>query len=307
MNPVEIALFRAHARAQDRLNRDPSLIDRIERTRKRDLYKNPLRLWALVLRANDKRIDPECLTPIVGEHEWDENSAQCAIEEITLDAEAVRRLCSAVMIPFPGVSINEAARLFGVNRTTIFRWSRRIDVPLVMDYYCKRNGRDLHRADKYVWTRSPIDPAGKVWSPPWDEPGVRPNLIGNIPDEFEQTLRRTHRPTSSRCYTRFLECPQCLKWCLKLYWPQRVWTVGDQTGIAESNKSPRPQSGGPLPRERETEGFRCRRCAKLIYESAERTSTSAPGRKANVWDRYVKRATGCVVRGRDINVTGSRI
>lgn len=294
MNSTEIALFTAHARARDQMRTDPGLVERAARVQRRALYTNPLRSWSLVLRANDKRIDPECLSPIVGYHEWDEDSPQCAIEAITLDAETVRKLCSPVMIPYPGVSIDEAAKRFGVNRTTIFRWSRREDVPLVMNYYCKRNGRDMHRAEKDVWTRSPIDPAGQVWTPPWDEPGR--DLTMSMPENFSQVLRRTHRPTSSRCFTRFLECPQCLKWCLKLYCPRRVWTICDQTR-RETEVSPHPN---PLPGERGPERFLCRKCARLIYESAERTSTSAPGRPANIWDRYVKRATGCVVRGRDL-------
>ena len=320
MNPVELAIFAAHARASDQLKSDPALAQRTARTAARGLYANPLRSWSLVLRANDKRIDRLCASEIIDYHEWDENSPQCAIEEITLDAQTVRALCAPVMIPFPGVSIDEAARLLGVNRTTIFRWGRshqsktqdnaqlttrplapslsgsgnswlRTEGRLVIDYYCKRNGRDLHRADKYVWTRAPVDPAGEVWTVPWDD--ARPDLTLNIPDGFIQKLQRTHRPMASRVYTRFLECPQCAQWCFKLFWPRPIWTVGDQIGT-----NAQTQKGGNT----EMGGFQCRRCAKLIYESAERTSTPASGRRANIWDRYVKRATDCLVRGCDVNI-----
>ena len=52
------------------------------------------------------------------------------------------------------------------------------------------------------------------------------------------------------------------------------------------------------------ERFVCRKCAGLVYESAERTSRGgAAGIRVDVWDRLVQRISGGVLRGREVVVT----
>lgn len=292
MHPHEPALFAAYIKKVS----NPS-------PRTRSTYTRPLRSWALALRANDKRIDTYCDPTTVDYHEWNEDSPLCAIDEIVLSAAIIKRLCGPISIPYPGVSIDEAARILGVNRTTIFRRARSQHSQLVIDYYCKRYGRDLHRAEKLVWTRSPINPNGDVWTVPWDEPRVGGRELHlNIASDWSQIIRRTHRPLATRVYSRFLQCPQCGSWNYILFFPQPIWTVGDQVGTKQSpHPSPSATADLRLPGERGLDGFVCRTCAKLIYESAERTSRPAPGRCVNVWDRYVKRATDGRLCGRDLD------
>ena len=47
--------------------------------------------------------------------------------------------------------------------------------------------------------------------------------------------------------------------------------------------------------------FTCRRCANLIYESAEKTSAPSPGRTVDHHDRFIRRLSGGVLRGDDLD------
>ncbi len=46
--------------------------------------------------------------------------------------------------------------------------------------------------------------------------------------------------------------------------------------------------------------FACRGCAKLLYESTERTSRPAKGRTVDHWDRFIRRLTAGTLRGKDV-------
>lgn len=182
------------------------------------------------------------------------------------------------------------------------------------------------RGEILVWTRSSVDTGGVVWSGPWGAQ-VR-ELSRRVPLEFEQVLCRRVKflPQGSRL-ERWC-CPDCGEWVAKVYWAQRVRRMGEESRHAESQAREGGASGvdagaqaweeamGELEGRAEGQagvsapargagrhpgkGFVCRRCADLIYESAERTSKAGRHGTANIWNRFVQRISGGVLRGRDV-------
>ena len=246
------------------------------------IYQRPLRSWALVLRAHDKRLPSG---EVVNYEQFDDDGPDCAVSRITLTGELVRTLCGPITIPWPGVTINAAAKRFGVNRSTIHNWAKKGRI--VMDVYPKRGGKKNRCSEKRVWTRSPLDPAGDVYAGPWGT--IRQHLAQRVPRDFQQSLLRTHRYLRTTVMA-FMRCPKCGKWRKNLYWPQPIWTLKMAMGMA---------SRGELYR-RYTDGFVCRQCAGFIYESVERRSRPASGYRVDCWDRFVKRISGGVLGGDDV-------
>jgi len=255
-------------------------------------YTRPVRSQCLVLRASDRRVDelsdemvvPAGYVEVEPGHERD-------VQAVRVNAGVVSRLCGPVSIFWPGVSVAQAARRFGVNPTTVRRWAKRGLV--VMD-------RDVNRADPKrstwrVWTRQAVDPSGQVWSGPWWGGGAG-HLAESIPQGFGQTLLRTHRCLGAKSIVWEWLCAGCGRRAAKVYRPVEVLTVGKWLGEQETGAGDAVLLG-----EGRSEGrFVCRRCVGLIYESSERTSQPERGRGVNVWDRFVKRVSGGVLRGRDV-------
>src|SRR5690554_1071486 len=118
MDSIDLALFDEH----EKLLADPRKRAKRAAILAGSTYTRPLRSWCLVLRANDKRIDALCPARALDDMDWGDDQPLCAVDEFLVTAEAVRMLCGPVKIPWPGVSVDEAAARFGVNRTTILRW-----------------------------------------------------------------------------------------------------------------------------------------------------------------------------------------
>lgn len=318
-------------------------------------YARPLRSWALVLRADDKRI-------------VDDDDAG----SVTVDAELVRMCCGPVAIDYPGVPLDEAADLFGVNRTTVARWANpegrrerqgKVEDPRGVGWakaaglegkkrkskgkgerltwwqdvqrqmeaagdhprfgrlrVVRVTGRRLmlehevnhanpKRGVTRVWTPTAegLDPGGDVWSAEWGQ--ARQGLAERLPEAFEQRLKRVERglggggvetPSALRSRVRQWGCPREQGGCgglfYKLYLPLPTWSL-----LAV-------MAGWRMPVEMHGLRFRCKGCAGLVYESAERSSspgvlTSGERRRVDAWDRFVKRVSGglltrrCVERG----------
>jgi hypothetical protein len=203
----DIALLNAWDREHAKAKADPSRLQKVLQRRQMATYTRPLRSWSLVLRACDSRID-------------DNNSMGL----VRIDRAAIRRLCSPVKIDEP-VSLDEAARLFGVNRTTVSRWADPVDSGLTWyqdvqgqieamsdmkwppSTYCvdgKRlmleyflNRADRKRSQARVWTPGfyGIDPGGEVWSGDWGE--TRAGLADRVSEGFVQQLQRVDRRLGS--------------------------------------------------------------------------------------------------------------
>lgn len=359
MDDTERALVAAFDRAAGRLlsgGCDPAERARLLRRVGSKVVSANLRSWAIVLRANDAR-----LTRAFG------TGGEGGLHELVLSGWDVRAFCGPVVIDPPGVSLTEAARLFGVNRTTVSRWAdaapegragvgtdagcvsagrmrvspagatsappsgkrvtwkqeverqvaearalaagERLGPPasyrvrgrrLVLDYSVNR--ADRKRDVVRVWTPLAygVDPGGEVAQAGWG-PACR-WLVGRVPGEFEQVLLRRRRRLSARSWVWEWCCSAagggCGGWVAKLYWPMAVWTLGARVHEGEAARC-RGEVGGW------GGGFVCRRCAGVVYESAE--GRSSPGvrgdgsrRRVDGWDRYVKRMSGGVLTGRSV-------
>jgi len=317
---LDRVLLSAWHRAQERLTQDPDALAAVFRRRQMSAYARPLRSWSLVLRANDKRIP-------------DDNTQGA----VALDAERVRAWCSPVKIPYPGVSLDDAACLFGVNRTTVARWANPIDsqrtwwqevqrqireqgdlwyppstylvqgTHLMLEHFV--NQANIKRSTTLVWTPGiyGLDGGGEVWSADWGE--LRVGLAERVPGDFLQQLQRVDRrldgagcsaSPARRVRSRVFQwvCPEddggCGRLVYKLYLPMPTWTLMQALG------------GVTTPIDLHGLAFRCLRCAGLLYESAERTSS--PGRRrrggrrrVDVWDRFIKRISGGVLRGGEVD------
>ena len=317
---LDRTLMSAWGRAFEKLKDEPEQLDRILRRRGMSTYARPLRSWSLVLRSNDKRID-------------DDNTQGF----VRMDRAAILHLCSPVHIPYPGVSLDEAAHRFGVNRTTVSRWANPIDSSLTWWQEIQQQIRELgdtlyppktyrvrgqrlmlehelnraniKRSVTRVWTPTAdgLDPGGEVWSADWGR--LRSGLAQQVPLDFVQELQRLDRrlnrngtPTSATPIpSRVLQwvCPAADGGC-----GRRVYKL-----YLSMPTWTLWQALGGLEMEKGVADsamcFLCKSCAGLVYESSERTST--PGirnngqpRRLDVWDRFLKRISGGVLTRKDV-------
>lgn len=199
------AILDAWHRAHEEAKGDPDKLKAILRRREMSTYTRPLRSFSLVLRANDSRIE---------DNNWFGN--------VRIDRARIRQLCSPVNIPYPGETLDEAARLFGVNRTTVSRWANPEDSGLTWWQDVKRQMREMSdlrwpprkyevvgrrlmlehfhneanpkRSKTHVWTPGyhGLDPSGEVWSDELWAP-TRAGLADKVAPSFVQQLQRVDR------------------------------------------------------------------------------------------------------------------
>lgn len=315
------ALLDAWHRAHQQLKDDPAKFDAILRRRAMSTYTRPLRSWSLVLRANDKRIE-------------DNNSMGL----VRMDGARVKQFCSPVKIDEP-VSLDVAARLFGVNRTTVSRWADPVDSELtwyqdvqrqvressdmkyppstfriegkrlMLDHFVNR--ANIKRSVTRVWTPGfyGLDPGGEVWSANWGS--LRTDLAAKVQPSFVQQLTRVDRklggltssvPTGFRVRSRVWQwvCPEVDGGCGRLVY--KLYLPMPYWTLAQAFGD---VGGLEMDDSTPSARFLCLRCAGLVYESAELGAT--PGwrkggsrRRVDVLDRLVKRLSGGVLRRREV-------
>lgn len=106
---LDLKLMEAWFAVRDRAvgaGADRELVETIFRRHAGKLLSRPLRSWSLVLRASDGRIPDDSGMGVV-----------------RVDRSRVVAWCGRVRIDRPGVSMDEASALLGVNRTTVSRWA----------------------------------------------------------------------------------------------------------------------------------------------------------------------------------------
>ena len=325
MDELDAALLEAWAEVQGRKSEVPA--------GKLGAYlSRPLRSWSVVLRANDPRLGG-------GEHighvRFDADGPWCELEELQLWGCEMKWLCAPIRIGPPGVPLVEAARRLGVGVNTIRRYEQRGlvsvrrfgkrarlkkagggrkntptvrgDASIATHHRASGERRnDRGQIEDVRWCPYPrrfptmnyclmttngwIDPGGEVWAGPWGT--LRRMVIEDVADDFEQRLRRAHRPVGRQRGMWQWQCPGCGRWCYKLYWPMPTVTIQRRLDCGSELRDE-----GDAIAER---GFSCRRCAKLVYESVERT-----GQAVDVWGRFVQRISEGVLRGRDVNKASS--
>ncbi|MEO0474522.1 MAG: hypothetical protein AAF085_00945 [Planctomycetota bacterium] len=290
------AWYCAHQHAKG----DPEKLKAILRRREMSTYTRPLRSFSLVLRANDSRID--------------DNSA---FGNVRMDRARVRQLCSPVEIPYPGETLDEAARLFGVNRTTVSRWAdpedsgltwwqdvqgqieamRDLRWPpsryevigkrLMLEHY--HNVANTKRSVTRVWTPSAhgLDPGGEVWSDELWAP-TRAGLADQVDPAFVQQLQRVDRKLGAgqgaqvpskgpRSRVWQWVCPEADGGCGRLVY--KLYLPMPVWTLLRVFGEQDELEPEVSPGAVAPKAFLCQRCAGLIYESAERGSS--PGRRNN--------------------------
>ncbi|MCC7406705.1 MAG: hypothetical protein IT442_01450 [Phycisphaeraceae bacterium] len=201
----------------------------------------------------------------------------------------VERLCLPVRIDWPGVRVGEAARLLGVNVKTVWEWTkgeveedgslrREWGKRLVRDEYVNR--ADRKRNAVRVWSRGGVM-AGEVWAGPWGDQ-VAEAMVGRVRASFSQRLIRERHELTERCGQWRWVCPECGGRVLRMVWAMEPWTVLSAKGVR----------GLGVWRGGEEEGFRCVRCAGVVYESSERRWRKGEEGERVFWERWVRRMIG---------------
>ncbi len=269
--------------------------------------REALRSWAPAIRAGDRRWIPG--RPVDSE----KGARNLFGEVIDLDGVEARAMCRPIRIDPPGLSIASAAERFGVGINTIRRWEKRGIVAIDRDPVYPRRRPRWNVC--WVTTRGEVDPGGEVWSMPWG--AVRRMLVDAIPEAWSQSLVRVRRAIGAQGGQWQWCCPCCGAMAFKLYWPMPHVTVprwmAQMAGGGHHTVSTKPRNvrtSGQRDRQStlcpagqsvapQISGFSCRRCAGLVYESAERTSHK-DGRAVDVWDRFIGRIGAGRLRGRDV-------
>jgi hypothetical protein len=294
----DIALLNAWDREHAKAKGDPSRLQKVLQRRAMSTYIRPLRSWSLVLRACDSRIE-------------DNNSMGL----VRMTGARIRQLCSNVKIDYPGVSLDEAARDFGVNRTTVSRWANPIDSgltwyqdvlgqieamsdmkwpPRTYQVQGKRlmlehfhNDANPKRSSTRVWTEPyfGIDPSGEVWSADWGE--LRVGLADKVPEGFVQQLQRVDRklgcqttgrvasPAAPRARVWQWVCPKFDGGCGRRVY--KLYLPMPVWTLVDAYAGKYACDAQPSHDEAAPAAFLCLRCAGLLYESAERKSS--PGKR----------------------------
>ena len=189
MDTIERALFAAWERVRPWLQSDPGELRRRVGRLKRG-FGRPLRVWCLVVRANDTRIH-EGLTAITPEKALYPrfNLGAYQRHEVTLDAEVIRTLCQPVKIDPPGQTLEEVAAKLGV--TPMGLKDSRLAGVFRTHYVEGLGGKYRGRPRPVLYTEKPLDPqarhfaeADEVWG--WT---VR-YRTACIPQALEQRVAR---------------------------------------------------------------------------------------------------------------------
>ena len=280
----------------------------------------------------ESHLHPEIHTPIPSVPAQIENP-----QLIPLTTPELRTLCSPITIPPPGIPINAAAKTLGRSPLSIRRLIKAGHLsanPITTKTPSPYPRRFPTSHYTLVTTKFPIDPAGETWSPPWG--AQRRRLIDQLPEDFQQTLLRVQRPIGAQSRQWQWLCPTCHQMVFKLYLPfppldirphlhlprptepdsaspdrpvsgPDIFTQPDTSPPTSNHPTPHPTEPGPVVPDRPVHGpelpthFACRSCARLIYESTERTAKDGHGRPCNHFDRFIQRLSRAALKSRDLN------
>lgn len=329
----ERALLNAWHRVHKQCRDDPGKLAEILRRRGMATYTRPLRSWSLVLRACDSRIDDNNSMGLVriDRAEIRRLCSPVKIDEpVTFETAAqmfgVNRTTVSRWADPPDSGLGWYQNVqWQIEEASDMKWPpstyRVTGNRLMLDYFLNR--ADRKRSKARVWTPNyyGLDPGGEVWSGDWAQ--TRAGLADRVSKRFVQQLQRVDRrlggltssvPTGMRVRSRVFQwvCPRedggCGRLVYKLFLPMPWWTMtrvfGDLSGI-EGGVGSGCEAGFDPGAEAPYARFLCLRCSGLVYESAERGSSSGvrkdgSRRRVNVRDRLVKRQSGGVLRGRDV-------
>ena len=316
MDELDTKLLDAWAKVREKVRRDPEQALWRSRRAVMKLMRRPMRAWCLVIRAADSRITE--MNAIIDPRGADEN---LQAHTLTLDGALIRQLCRPVRIPWPGVTIDQAAPLLGRPRASIEKWLKQgvFQVNRYREYGFPGVGR------QYLWTPSPLDPNNfqggaphQVWGTLWQ------HLWERLPLEYVLTVRREaqwqgdHGRSGFRgwvfiCPWRLNEREEyrgCGRACRYLYGPQTVWTLPMAMGFNEPIDLPQPKGGAecglagqwlagqwlpglndPITADGSKRSFACKECWGV--RSAGWSNTKG-------WNDFVTWLSGGLLRGSDV-------
>jgi DNA-binding NarL/FixJ family response regulator len=256
MEDLERAIRNAWLSLRDKILSDPyELQKRLSRRRLKSLTRPP-RAWCIALRASDTRINltNAIITP---SHALDLDHPlhpyQPIEHEVLLVPHTLRRLCRPVRIPSPGLTVNEVAKLLGVNPKALRE--ARLRGLFSERSYSWLGGKPGVRVP-VIYTREALDPSASnfharphpLWGSMWE---LLPDLL---PNDFQQPLirrpffptpttsgtpaRHPHAPHRKNSLARHPDddpqflgyrwlCPSCKKSVRTIYYPLPPRTLFD--------------------------------------------------------------------------------
>ncbi|MEO0514262.1 MAG: hypothetical protein AAF086_03070 [Planctomycetota bacterium] len=190
MDELDANLLEAWDVVRAGLAKDPAAAGRRYERGLRSALRRPVRAWCVSVKASDTRIEHEAF--------WDADAAAAAERRerhrVVLFGSLVRHLVRPVVIAWPGLRVEAAARQMGIDERTMIDW---VDKGWVLSRKEKVPGqRGL--ASRFVWTGGGgVDvcfPQGRDarWGSLWQ------SLWRRVPEGFEQTVERVPRVRPDR-------------------------------------------------------------------------------------------------------------
>jgi hypothetical protein len=321
VDALDLILLEAWNRISARVRRERLEALRRSQRRFKGVLTRPMREWCLVLRASDTRLN-DFSAIVEPRRAYDDHEPHT----VTLHGPLIRKLTRPVMIPWPGVTYEQAAGLCGREWQTIKGWIRK--GVFRVDHYaefkfprtCRRGkngaarGAEERGGRPYVWTPAPIDPNnfdgrvphavwGSLWQSQWEK----------LPENYELVVRREPRLRMFRgklCFRGWnFICPGrvdekgeyqgCGRKCTYLYAPQTVWTlakaIGGERGFDMPDDSGlagqwHPGLNDPIA-SRGPRSFACKTCWGV---------RSACMANRNGWNEFITHISGGLLYGRDV-------
>ena len=277
MDDMDRALLEAFGEVWPRLKGDEDeLRARLARRRSREMSRPP-RAWCLAVRASDRRIEPYRMA-IVPRYE----EGLVVAEEVTLDAEALRRLCAPVEINSAGESITTVAEKLGM-RLASLGYARKSGVFTERRIPQFRGTTALLYTDRLIDPSAPLGRAPDVlWGWAWRSAAER------LPGDFAQAVekrpeyRLDHGEARQRGW-RWI-CPGCKKRVRTIFLPMRQMNLLEYFGVkAETDIEDGVED---LPRV-----FGCTRCHRVRYFSKV---------DRHGWNALIGHSTGGLLYGREV-------
>lgn len=313
MDPLDLILLEAWNRISKKVREQRIEALRRSQRRFKGVLTRPMREWCLVIRASDTRINKD------NGAVFDEAAvANHDAHQVIVPGFLIRRLTKPIVIPWPGVTYEEAARICGREYSTLKSWvhNGNFRIDRYREFKFPEHGkRGKGGGRPYVWTPSPIDPnnfQGRAPHPVWGT--LWQSLWEKLPEEYELEVRREPviRTIGGKTAPHGWDfvCPGrmnqdgtyqgCGRRCRYLYGPQTIWTLGKAIGLGDDGFEMPDDSGlrgewfpglSDTVAAEGTRSFACKTCWRV---------RSACMANDNGWNEFIAQISGGLLYGRDV-------